>query len=151
MIHMEGEVAVHRPVETVFDFVADARNEPRYNPHIRLAEKTSGGPIGVGSRFRNETASMGRITEWVIEITSYRRPWHLATSLHSSAMDIDGTMTFEAVPGGTRMRWSWDLKPRGIFQLFAPLIRRSGQRLEDDNWQNLKDYLESQDAPAERG
>jgi hypothetical protein len=30
----------------VFDFVADERNEPRYNPRMLLAEKISSGPRG---------------------------------------------------------------------------------------------------------
>jgi uncharacterized protein YndB with AHSA1/START domain len=59
MIHLEGELTINRPVETVFDFIADARNEPRYNSHILQAEKISDGPIGAGTRFRNETRSMG--------------------------------------------------------------------------------------------
>jgi uncharacterized membrane protein len=144
MIHMQGEVVIKQPIETVFDFVADARDEPRYNPHILRAEKISAGPIGLGTRFRNETKSMGRTTEWIIEITSYERPRRLETSLHSSAMDIYGAMTFDSVESGTRMRWSWDIKPRGIFKLATPFIRRMGQSLEERNWENLKSFLEAQ-------
>jgi hypothetical protein len=29
MAHIEGEILIRRPVEEVFDFVADERNEPR--------------------------------------------------------------------------------------------------------------------------
>jgi hypothetical protein len=32
---------------------------------------------------------------------------------------------------------------RRLFRLFAPLIARSGKRLEDNNWQNMKRYLEA--------
>ena len=150
MVHMEGEVVVNRPLEMMFDFVADARNEPRYNRHILHAEKTSSGPIGVGSRFRNETASMGRTTEWVIEITSYERLRYLATFLRSRAMDIRGAMTFDTVDGATRMRWSWDLEPHGIFKLLAPLVGRMGRRLENRNWENMKHYLESAETPTKK-
>lgn len=31
MARMEGEITINRPVEDVFDFVADERNEPRYH------------------------------------------------------------------------------------------------------------------------
>ena len=37
MVLIEGEIVITRPVEEVFDFVADERNEPRYNPHMRRA------------------------------------------------------------------------------------------------------------------
>jgi hypothetical protein len=48
-------------------------------------------------------------------------------------MDIQGTQTFDSAGDGTRLRWSWDLKPRGIFKLITPLIGRMGQRLEERN------------------
>ena len=47
MARIEGEIAINRPVDEVFDFVADERNEPRYNPKIARVEKLSDGPIGV--------------------------------------------------------------------------------------------------------
>jgi hypothetical protein len=48
-VHIEGEIVIGRPVEEVFDFVADERNEPRYNVQMRRAEKISEGPIGLGT------------------------------------------------------------------------------------------------------
>jgi hypothetical protein len=57
MVHMEGDLAINRPVEEVFDFVADERNEPSYNPRMLRAEKVSDGPIGLGTRFWAETSS----------------------------------------------------------------------------------------------
>lgn len=149
MIHMEGEVVIRRPVELVFDFVADACNEPRYNRNIIEAEKVSSGPVGRGARFRNKTRSMGRTTEWTIDITGYERPRRLGTALRSAAMDIRGEMSFGRVADGTRMKWSWDLMPRGIFKLLAPLVKLGGQRLEENNWDNLKRYLEDGGAGEE--
>jgi hypothetical protein len=35
MARIEGEIAINRPVDEVFDLVADERNEPRYNPEDR--------------------------------------------------------------------------------------------------------------------
>ena len=34
MAHLDGQILIHRPVDEVFDFVADERNEPRYNPQL---------------------------------------------------------------------------------------------------------------------
>ncbi|HET7519153.1 MAG TPA: hypothetical protein VFN05_15980 [Actinomycetes bacterium] len=63
MARIEGELVIHRPVHEVFDFVADERNEPRYNPRICRAEKLSPGPIGRGTRFRAEALTLGRRQE----------------------------------------------------------------------------------------
>ncbi len=145
MVHIEGEIIIHRPIETVFDFVADARNEPRYNPRMLRAEKVSDGPIGPGTRFRSEVSSMGRTTEWAIQITAYDRPRRLESFVHSSAMDIQGTQTFDYVEGGTRMRWLWEMKLHSVLKLMTPLVRRMGQRMEERNWRSLKQYLEAQE------
>lgn len=145
MIHIEGEIVINRPVETVFDFVADERNEPRYNPRMLRAEKVSDGPIGLGTRFRAETTSMGRTYKMTIETTAYDRPRRLTSSTHMSAMEIQGTLTFDPVGDGTRMRWSWDVKPRGIFKLMTPLIGLMGKSQEERIWGDLKHYLEAQE------
>ena len=41
---------------------------------------------------------------------------------------IDGTLTFEPVPDGTRMHWSWHVRPKGPSKLLAPVINWMGER-----------------------
>jgi uncharacterized protein YndB with AHSA1/START domain len=142
MVRIEGEIVINRPVEDVFDFVADERNEPRYNPQMRRAEQISDGPIGIGTRFRAELVNMGRTVEMVIEFTGFDRPRRLASTTHMSSMDIHYTLTFEPVPEGTRMRWSGDLEPHRIFKLMSPMVARMGRRQEERIWTGLKRLLE---------
>lgn len=104
MPRVEGELVIERPVEEVFDFVADERNEPRFNPRMLRAEKISPGPIGLGTRFRAEMGMRGRGRPVVmtVEFTALERPRRLASSTQMATMDIDGTLTFDPVPEGTR-------------------------------------------------
>ena len=60
MAPVEGEIIINRPVQEVFDFVADERNEPRYNPRMLSVEQISDGPIGAGTRFRTKPKAIGR-------------------------------------------------------------------------------------------
>jgi hypothetical protein len=46
---------VKRPIEDVFDFVANERHEPRIIARLLHAEQTSVGPIGLGTRFWADT------------------------------------------------------------------------------------------------
>lgn len=147
MVHIAGEITINRPVDKVFDFVADARNEPRYNPKMLSAEKTTDGPIGVGTRFRDQTTSMGRPVEILIEIKSYDRPRRLTSSIRLPSMDIQGILTFDPAPGGTRMRWSWDVAPHGVLKLMTPVVAQMGRRQEKAIWSCLKQYLEAQQMP----
>lgn len=151
MARINGELVLNRPVTEVFDFVADERNEPRYNPGIRRAEKLSPGPIGRGTRFLAEAATGPRTSGMTIEYTAFERPGRLASSIHMAAADIAGTLRFDPVDGGTRMRWSWELRPRGLYRLLAPVIGPVGRRAERANWARLKRFLEGQgELEAER-
>jgi hypothetical protein len=142
---IEGEIVINRPVEAVFDFVANECNEPRYNPRMSNAEQTSPGPVGLGTQFRAEMRTMGRTAGMTIKFTEYQRPRRLGSSTHLSNMDIDGGLSFDTVAGGTRMQWSWALTPHGGLRLVTPLITRIGRRQERTIWSNLKRVLE---APA---
>jgi uncharacterized protein YndB with AHSA1/START domain len=148
MARIDGELVIHRPVHEVFDFVADERNEPRYNPRIRRAEKLSPGPIGRGTRFRAEAVTLGRTTRMTIEYTTYERPRRLASAIHMPAADIAGTLRFDAVPNGTRMSWSWQVRPHGLYRLLTPVIARVGQHQEQENWGGLKRFLEAREELA---
>ena len=144
MARVEGEIVIKRPVADVFDFVADERNEPRYNPRMRSAEQSSEGPIGSGTRFRTELETMGRTVPMIVEFIGYERPSRLASVTRSSMMETEGALTFESVPGGTRMCWSWDVRPRGALRLMAPLVGVIGRRQEQRIWGNLKRLLEAE-------
>jgi hypothetical protein len=148
MLRIEGEIVIDRPVDEVFDFVADARNEPLYNPRMLRADKLSPGPVGLGSQFRDEIKSMGRPAEITIEIIEYERPRRLTDSIRLSMMDIRGGLTFDPVAAGTRMRWSWDLMPRGVFKVMSPIVARIGRRQEQRIWASLKRLLEADAAPT---
>lgn len=149
MPHIEGEILIERPVEDVFDFVADECNEPAYNREMLCAEKVSEGPIGVGSRFSATVRSGGRPVEMEIEFTWYDRPRRLASRTRMRSLDVAGTLTFEAVDGGTRMCWFWDVTPRGSMRLLGPVIGWTGRRQERRIWGELKNVLESRQYATE--
>jgi polyketide cyclase/dehydrase/lipid transport protein len=87
---IEGEIVIERPVEEVFDVVADERHEPRFNPRMVHAELISEGPIGPGTRFRTELKTIGRTMPMLVEFTAYERPWHLGSVTRSSMMETEG-------------------------------------------------------------
>ncbi len=148
MARIEGEIVIGRPAEAVFDFAADQRNEPRCNPRMIRADKVTDGPVAKGTVFRSAAKAMGQATEMRIELTGYDRPARLASRTTTGQADIDGTLTFDPVPGGTRMRWSWDGRPKGAARLLTPLISWMGRRQERAIWTSMKRYLENPAATA---
>lgn len=148
MSHVQGEILIGRPPEAVFDFVANECNEPLYNPRMIAAEKVTDGPVGVGTQFTATTKTGRGTVDMVIEVTAFDRPTRLANSTTLSTMDIRGTLTFEPDGEGTRMRWSWDLEPKGALKLMGPIVAIVGRRNEKAIWTSLKNLLESGAAGA---
>ena len=101
MKKIRGQIEISRPVEDVFDFVADETNEPRYNDDMVRCEKVTSGPIGVGTRYEAAMKSTGSAA-MTVEVTGYDRPRRLESRAHIEGfMDIRGVMSFEEAPGGT--------------------------------------------------
>jgi hypothetical protein len=73
MTRITGEIVIDAPAEVVFDFVADQRNEPAYNPHMVRSAKVTPGPVGKGTQFRSAVRSGGRLAEMAIESTGFQR------------------------------------------------------------------------------
>jgi hypothetical protein len=80
---------------------------------------------------------MGATGVMTVEIVDYDRPRRLLTSIRSSYLDVDGTLTFDQADGGTRMRWSWDMRLRGAMRVLSPVVRAIGPRWEHRNWAGL--------------
>lgn len=147
-MRIEGELFIDASPEAVFDTVADERNEPRYNPRIARAEKTSDGPVGQGSRFLAEPRSGGWRTATAVDIVEYRRPGRLRIETRSSFLDTEGVLTFTPADRGTLMRWSWRVRLRGAARILGPVLRVAGPGWERRNWVGLKRFLEGRDAAA---
>jgi hypothetical protein len=46
MAGIDDAIVIGRPVDVVFDYVADQSNEPQYNSQMVRAEKITAGPVG---------------------------------------------------------------------------------------------------------
>ncbi|TNC20483.1 SRPBCC family protein [Amycolatopsis alkalitolerans] len=148
MWQIEDEIVIARPVGEVFDFVADETNEPAYNPGMVRAEKVTAGPLGVGTRFVTTMKTWGRPLRGQVEYTAFDRPARLSSVTQMANTEITGTLTFQPVPAGTRLHWSWQLRPHGAAKLLALALRPVGARQEKTNWRRLKHHLET--APPRR-
>jgi uncharacterized protein YndB with AHSA1/START domain len=148
---VEGEIVIRRPVEVVFDYVADERHEPNFNTRMSRVELLTPEPIGLGSRFEVEMTMMRRVFDMTVEFTAFERPRLLGSTSRSlprggkgRPLVTAGSLTFDAVSEGTRMRWSWRVETPGAIRLLAPLVAGMGRRQEQRVWSSLKRLLEDQ-------
>ena len=122
-MRVAATVAVESPPEAVFDAMADARNEPRWNSRVSSAELRSGEPIGLRSKF----AIVNGGTSYDVTITTYDRPARLVFEGVGNP-DVTIAYTFRSTSERTEMASAFDFRPNGIskllFAVLAPLIRR---------------------------
>jgi len=140
---IEGEIVIRRAINDVFDFVADERNEPDFNPQMKSVDKLTQDPIGLGTQFRAEIMSGGKPLSILIEYTKFDRPHRLRSRTTMPGMTIVGELLFETVGDETRMHWAWTMQPLGFMRLLKPLIILIGRRQEREIWASLKECLEA--------
>jgi Polyketide cyclase / dehydrase and lipid transport len=144
MTRVRGSIEIARPVEEVFDFVADQRNEVRYNSQMTGSTKITEGPIGPGTRFRATILSRGKPVEVRIEHTGSDRPRSIASRSVMEGSVATGQVRFEPIPSGTLFSWDWDVSVSGAARFAGPLVGLLGRRQERRIWTGLKRLLEEQ-------
>jgi hypothetical protein len=89
---VKGGMRLHaeRPVEDVFDFLADLRNEKLWNPRVRQLTLATPGPIAAGSVFRGEYQGLGTL---VTTLTEYDRPNRIGFRSEGQRAHLEGVFT----------------------------------------------------------
>jgi hypothetical protein len=138
---IENSVRIERSPEDVFDSVSDPRSELEWNPKVRVMEKLSDGPIGVGTRFRAKWTKSPMLE---LEITRYDRPsgWSYR---NGGAIAVNLDITLESLDDGraTQLRSRFDATPHGPMRLIFPLLLAGLRREEARNMQLIKQRVES--------
>jgi hypothetical protein len=141
MATIEGQILIGRPVEEVFDFVADSRNEPSFNPAMAGVELLTPLLTGRGTRFRARNGPGGHADAGGADRVRPAAPARLAHSQLDDA-HLRG-LTVAAGGDGTVMSWDWQVRPTGWMRMLGPLSGPLGGRMERRIWTSLKRYLEN--------
>lgn len=131
---------------TVFDVMADIRNEEQWNDGVSRAELTTDEPVGRGSKFVTDHGRpLGQVES---TITVFDRPDRLEFEATSSRMDLAISFTFSEDDAGTSVHGVFDPKPKGIMAVLFPLLRPMIRRDMAKQHQHLKALCEAQSPDA---
>jgi uncharacterized protein YndB with AHSA1/START domain len=81
-----GSAVIDRPIEDVFAFLADGTNDPKFSPRVQQIEKTTDGPIGVGTVFESKVKDAGMTTGRKFELTAVEAPTKIRWTERSKNM-----------------------------------------------------------------
>ena len=142
-------MTIRRPAEVVFAFLADFENVPRWNHAIESTTKTSPGPVGVGSTYR-QIRSEPKRSEEGFEVTVFEPMHRLAIDGEIGPFHARVEYLVEQIEGATRLTNGVELEPSST--VYRSSSRRSRARRSStavsDNLGDLKALLERTSAPG---
>lgn len=144
MARIEESVEIKRPVDRVFAYTTDAKSWSKWQSILPEAEKTSQGPVGVGSTFKGTCRMMGLSLKWTAKATECELNKRFWKNITSAAMTVEQHNTYEPKAGEVKFTIAYDMKVRGFFKLFSPMLVSTVRKELKSSLGNLKSILEAQ-------
>ena len=144
--HGEITIRIDRPIERVFDFLADGENDKRFSARIIEIAKTTDGPVGVGTRYVSKAKDLGLTAEHEFEITAFERPTSIRWRELSKGLVTVCEGGYELRPAGadaTELTFSGNLEGHGIGKLILGFVSRKVRGGFPDFAQSIKDVVEA--------
>lgn len=137
------QATIERPIEQVFDLVADPRNDPRWCPHVRTVRQVRGDGPAPGARYAAVHDPMGRPVDLTYEILTLDPPHRLVLEQDDHLGTFVTTLQLERIDeASTRLTQSSDLRFKGAVRLLAPVIRWFVVRGNREQFRRLDGVLE---------
>lgn len=140
----EATVLVDRPIEEVFDFLADGENDRKFSSRVLEITKKTDGPIGKGTVYASTVKDAGIKTEREFELVVFERPTRLRWRELSSAPVVvpEGGYDLVAEGTGTKVTLFNELEGRGFGKLIKGFALRSARKSADDMVGSIKTAIE---------
>ena len=147
MITFENTIEIQRPINEVFDFIANFENTPKWNYFVTSVRQIEGNEAGIGAVY-HQTRQTDAQTYYV---TAYE-PNRLVTveTVAGTTPGFERRMTFEPTATGTRIIDHWRLIA-GINPLVALLGKGKMKAAVAENLGKLKQLLENHETRLQDG
>jgi carbon monoxide dehydrogenase subunit G len=143
VIAFEVSTFIARPVEAVFVFVSNLENNPQWQAVTVEATKSSEGPIGVGTTWKETVRLLGRQIEVERRTTAYEPNSGFSLATTSGPVQVEATIRLEPENGGTRFSAAFRGDAGALAKLGGPLLATMMKRGVEADVATLKALLES--------
>lgn len=143
MFAVASTIEITRPVEEVFTFAGDYRNDPQWRKGVTSMQHEPPGSPALGTVTTETMKFMGRPSITVAEVTEYLDCRRTAFRSLQGPVECHGFRLFAASNGGTQFTYSLTLKPRGLLHWFEFLLKPIFQSQVQADLRRLQKLLES--------
>ena len=133
-----SRVTINKPVQVVFNYISDMRNELKWNPDVLYMQKTTAGPVGLGTHFKAKWHLSDTLDE---QITKFE-PVHNITFVNEGALAVTLNVHLTSVGSATQLQADFIATPHGFLRAIFPIMKGKLKQQEAENMVNLKKALE---------
>jgi len=134
---------IDRPIEEVFEFVHEPRNDASWQTTLIESTRLDEGPLAVGTQIRERRRFLGLQVEMTKEITAYEPPCTSAFEMVAGGAPMSGEYTLEPLDSATKLTATGYVEPRGFFRMAEPLFTSMAGRELEASLGHLKELMES--------
>jgi uncharacterized protein YndB with AHSA1/START domain len=144
MVDASVSITINRPVEDVFAYVTDVRNDPAWHTDALEARKLTEGPIGMGTKWHVRFKPSMGVSEGDMDVTAFEA--NRTQTMHGQLGPMEPTLTYLVEPanGGTRFTRRIQIKVSGWMKVMTPLMGMMTRKRGTGFLNNLKRVLEEE-------
>ena len=130
---------IKKPVDEVFAVVADGAGWADWNPTVRASRRLDDGPIGNGAMFEWQLRGVGKVVQ---EFQEFEPNARVRLVTHVKMVEGGHRFRFSTQGEDTRIDHELEIRPKGVFLLFAPMLGLNGRKTLRDTANALQAHLE---------
>lgn len=135
--------AIKRPAAEVFEYLADASNNPTWQKGMVSCTWEGDGPIAVGSRYRQEAGFLGKSILSRFEVTDFEPGIRVSIATIESTFPIQVTRSVEPTDDGCVAQAQVSGEPSGCLKLMGPLMGPMLRNSVSKDYKRLAALLEA--------
>ena len=133
---------INRPIEEVFEFIADNENDPQWCVPVLTTDRTHGEQPGPDTRYVF-TSDAGFFTaRGEINILEFKPPNLISWKMKSTINTSEGRYVLDEKDGGTQITETATLHPKWYFKLAESRMKAEIEKSLNKQLDNLKELLE---------
>ena len=139
---VEKSVIINKPVAEVFAYVQNNENSTKWQSGVVSMQMDEGPDNVVGSRYTEVRKFLGKEMRTIMEITAFAENVKWAAKVIKGQVLYEVTMTYAAVPEGTKVTTVVEGEPKGFFKLAENLVVSGLEKSLEEDQNRLKTLLE---------
>lgn len=143
MITVRESITIARPVETVFAFAGDYRNDPQWRAGVTAMTVSPNGEIEPGSTTHEVIHFMGKEYITDAQVLAWKPNQQTAFKSFAASIPVEGERLFERDLTDTRLTYTVTFMPQTLSdQLMVSVLVMMFRRQTRQDLKNLKALLE---------